>query len=151
MLGALKVRTIIGLLIMILGVLLIVYAAFLLVQDAPGGNIPQIVGYDSVIALAGAVVFIVGVVVQGLKNIFALIVHLVAVIPYYLAIIKVQSLGNQGFRDLSTYLNQTELYWAAGIILNIIGIILNRVGKKEKLPQPPAQQVKQAQPPAGKK
>src|SRR5712692_9463260 len=104
-----KVRTIIGLIIMIIGVLIIVYAAFLLVQDAPGGNVPQIVGYDSVLALAGAVAFIVGVVVQGFKKTFALIVHLVAVIPYYLAIVKVQSLGNQGVRDLPTYLNQTEL------------------------------------------
>ncbi len=146
-----KVRTIIGLIIMIIGVLIIVYAAFLLVQDAPGGSVPRIVGYDSVLALAGAVVFIVGVVVQGFKKIFALIVHLVAVIPYYLAIVQVQSLGNQGVRDISMYLNQTELYWAAGIILNIIGIILNRVGKKEKQPMPPAQQAQQAQPPAVKK
>ena len=146
-----KVRTIIGLLIMIIGVLLIVYAAFLLVQDAPGGNIPRIVGYDSVIALAGAVVFIEGVVVQGFKKIIALIIHLAAVIPYYLAIVQVQTLGNQGVRDLSTYLNQTELYWAIGIILNIIGIILNRVGRKEKQPMPPTPQAQQAQPPAGKK
>ncbi len=136
---------------MIIGVLLIVYSAFRLVQDAPVGSIPQIVGYDSVIALVGAVVFIVGVVFQGFKKIFALIVHLVAVIPYYLAIVQVQSLGNQGVRDISMYLNQTEFYWAAGIILNIIGIILNRVGKKEKQPMPPAQQAQQAQPPAGKK
>ncbi len=145
-----KVRTIIGLIIMILGVLAIVYAAFLLVQNAPGGSVPQIVGYDSVIALAGAVVFIVGVVVQGFKKILALIFHLLSVIPYYLAIVQVQSLGNQGISDLSKYLNQTELYWAAGIILNIIGIILNRVGKKEKQPMPPTQQVQQPQPPAAK-
>ena len=141
-----KVRTLIGLVIMILGILIIVYGAFLLVQDGPGGSVPRIVGYDAVIALAGAVVFIVGVVVQGFKNIFALIVHLVAVIPYYLAITKVQSLGNGAVSDASAYLMQTELYWAAGIILNIIGIILNRVVKKQK--QPTLPQPLQMQPPS---
>lgn len=144
-----KVRTIIGLLIMILGVLMIVYAAFLLVQDAPAatnGNIPRIVGYDSIIALAGAVVFIMGIVVQGFKSPFALLAHLIALIPYYLAITKVQSLGQQGTSDFSTYLTQTDVYWAVAIILGIIGIILNRVGKKQKQPSPP--QAKQMQPPA---
>ncbi len=138
-----KVRTMIGLLIMILGVLMIVYAAFLLVQDAPNAtttNIPRIVSYDSIIALAGAVVFIMGIVIQGFKNIFALIAHLIALIPYYLAITKVQSLGQQGSSVLSTYLTQTELYWAAAIVLGIIGIILNRVGRKKKQPAPPQAQ-----------
>ncbi len=135
---------------MILGVIMIVYGAFLLVQDGSGGNIPRIVGYDAVIALAGAVVFIVGVVVQGLRNVFALIVHLVAVIPYYLAITKVQSLGQSGTSALSTYLTQTELYWAAGIILNIVGIILNRVGKKQKQPTTPSAQLTQSSAPTKK-
>lgn len=132
-----RVRTLIGVIIMILGVLAIVYAAFLLVQDAPNANstnIPRIVGYDAIIALAGAVAFIMGVVIQGFRNIFALILHLIAIIPYYLAIAKVQTLGQQGIGDWPTYLTKTELYWPAAIILGIIGVILNRVGRKKATP-----------------
>jgi ABC-type branched-subunit amino acid transport system permease subunit len=138
---------------MILGVLAIVYAAFLLVQDAPNANssnIPRIVGYDAIIALAGAIIFIMGVVIQGFKNIFALIVHLIALIPYYLAITKVQTLGQQGTSDFSTYLTQTELYWAVAIILGIVGIILNRVGRKKKQAMPPQTQPTQPMPPPQK-
>ncbi len=148
--GALKVRTAVGLLIMMLGVLLIVYAAFLIVQDGPSGattaGIQRIVGYDSIIGLAGGVIFIMGIVVQGFKNIYALIVHLLALIPYYLAITNIQTLGQQGLGDLQTYLTQTQIYWAAAMILGIVGIILNRVGRKQK--QPTLPQPQQAQPPA---
>lgn len=135
-----KVRTIFGLLIMIVGILLIVYGAFLLVQDGPGGSVPRIIGYDAIIGLAGGVIFIVGVVVQGFKRIIALIVHLIALIPYYLAISRIQTLGMQGSTDESTYLMQTELYWVAAIALGIIGVILNRTGKKKPESAPPTQQ-----------
>ncbi len=130
-----RTRTLIGLLIMIIGVLGIVYAAFLLVQDAPNANsinISRIIGYDAIIALAGGVILIMGMVIQGFKKISALIVHLIALIPYYLAITKVQTLGQQGSSDYSTYLTQTELYWAAAIILGIIGTIINQAGGKKK-------------------
>lgn len=142
-----KVRTIFGLLIMIVGILLIVYGAFLLVQDGPGGFVPRIIGNDAVIGLAGGVIFIIGVVVQGFKRIIALIVHLVALIPYYLAISQIQTLGMQGNANESTYLTQTELYWAAAIILGIIGVTLNRTGRKKKPEGAPSAPQSQPQPP----
>jgi hypothetical protein len=134
----LKLRTLLSLLIITAGVLAILYAAFLLVQDGPGGSVSKIVGNDAVIGLAGGVVLLVGIVVQGMKRLLALIIHLVSVIFYYEAILKIQNLGQQGISDYSIYLTQTQFYWAVAIILGIVGIVVNGIGKKPKESVTPA-------------
>ncbi len=111
-------------------------------QDGPSGSVSRIVGNDAVIGLVGGVVLLVGIVVQGFRRILAIIIHLVSVIFYYEAILKVQTLGQQEISDYSTYLTQTQLFWGAAIFLGIVGIVVNGIEKKK---QPPSQNVEQAQ------
>jgi hypothetical protein len=77
--------------------------------------------------LYGAVIFIVGVVDAGFKNWIALALHVGSVVPYYFAIQGVIATGQTQSQEVGTYLNATLIPWIIGILLNVLGIAMNRV------------------------
>ncbi len=93
-------------------------------------QIPTIVRHGFFYTLVGGVVFIEGVVIQGFKNIPALILHLAAVVPYYLAIQEVLKVGDTFQSQPQAYLTPSQYYFLAGIILNILGFVANRVRRQ---------------------
>jgi hypothetical protein len=54
-------------------------------------------------------------------------VHLAAVVPYYFAIQSVIAIGQPQSTQPLAYWNASAIPWIIGIILNLIGMILNRV------------------------
>ena len=135
-----KVKTIVGGIIAIVGVLILVYGIYRVVtSDFTTANIPNIVANGFAFVLYGAVVFIAGVVVVGFRNWVALILHLAAVIPYYFAIQSVISVGNTQGTTVMAYLNASAIAWIIGIVFNIAGMVMNRVTvRRQKAPAPTA-------------
>jgi hypothetical protein len=113
---------------MIVGVLLIVYGIYSVTKyPFQASNVKDIVSKSVLYVLVGGVVFLEGVVVQGFKKIYALILHLAAILPYYLAIQQILSVGNTGATNVQQYLAGSEYYFIAGVILNILGLIANNL------------------------
>ena len=113
---------------MIVGVLVIIYGIYSLTKyPFQASNVKDIVSKSIVYMLAGGVVFIEGVVVQGFKKVYGLILHLAAIVPYYLAIQQILSVGNTGATSFQPYLSASQYYFIAGVILNILGLVANNV------------------------
>jgi hypothetical protein len=131
----LRKKTMVGLAIALVGAALLLYGIYYaLTTEYVEANIPQIVANGFVPIAIGTVVIIDGVVVQGFRNYYALIIHLIANVPYALAIIGIANLGQQinPPTNLQNYLmtNFIYIYWIIGAIFNIGGIIANRFAKK---------------------
>jgi hypothetical protein len=123
-----KAKGIVGGIILIVGVLIIVLGVYRVVtSDFSAANVSNIVGNGFAFILYGAVVFIAGVVVVGFRNWVALVLHLAAVIPYYFAIQSVISTGQAMNTSPLAYFNASAIPWILGIVLNIAGIVMNRV------------------------
>lgn len=123
-----KAKGIVGGIIAIVGVLVIVWGIYrVATSDFTSANIPSIVGNGFAFVLYGAVVFIAGVVVVGFRNWVALVLHLAAVIPYYFAIQSVISTGEGMDTRPLAYFNASAIPWIIGIVLNVAGMVMNRV------------------------
>jgi hypothetical protein len=123
-----KGKGIVGGIIAIVGVLLIVFGIYRVVtSDFVAANIPGIVSNGFAFVLYGAVVFIAGVVIVGFRNWIALVLHLAAVVPYYFAIQSIITTGQTGSTDVRAYWDASTIPWIIGIILNLLGMIMNRV------------------------
>ncbi len=123
-----KGKGIVGGVLAILGVVLILLGLYRVVtSDFVASNILNIVGNGFAFVLYGAVVFIVGVVVAGFRNWVALALHLAAVVPYYFAIQSVIAVGQTQSTQVRAYWDATTIPWIIGVILNFLGIIMNRV------------------------
>ncbi len=113
---------------MIVGVILVIYGVYSLTQYSfSASNVNDIVHKPVLYILVGGVVFLEGVVVQGFKKIYALIIHLAAIIPYYFAIQQILSVGSTGSTSVQQYLSASGYYFAIGVIKNIIGLVANNV------------------------
>lgn len=123
-----KAKGIVGGIVAIVGVILIVIGIFRVVtSNFIAANVPNIVANGFAWILYGAIVFIAGVVVVGFRNWVALLLHLAAVIPYYFAVQSVIATGQAGGTQPLAYFNPSAIAWIIGIVLNIAGIIMNRV------------------------
>lgn len=143
-----KGKGIVGGVIAIVGVLLILLGIYRVVtSDFIASNISNIVGNGFAFVLYGAVVFIVGVVVAGFRNWIALVLHLAAVVPYYFAIQSVIAVGQTQSTQVRAYWDASTIPWIIGVVLNFLGIIMNRVliGPR-KAPAPAAQPTRSAAP-----
>ncbi len=117
-----------GFLLMIVGVLAIIYGVYLLTTYSfQAGNVKDIISKPVLYILVGGVVFLEGVVIQGFKKVYALILHLAAVLPYYLAIQQILSVGASGETHVSAYTSASGIYFAIGIVLNVLGLIANNL------------------------
>lgn len=110
-----------GALLIVLGIYRVITSGFVT------SNIPSVVRDGFAFVLYGAVVFVVGIVVSGFRNWVALVLHLSAVTPYYLAIQSVISVGQTQSVQLRAYWDASTVPWIAGIVLNFLGMIVNRV------------------------
>jgi hypothetical protein len=129
----LKRKTILGLAIVLVGVAFLFYGIYnALTTEYVQSNIPELVTYAFVPIMTGGVLLIDGIVVQGFRNYYALIIHLIANVPYALAIMGINNLGQQSNPPTNPqeYIMATLIYWIIGIILNLGGIIANRYAKK---------------------
>ena len=136
----LKKRTMLGLAIMLVGVAILLYGVYnALTIEYVETNIPNIVANGFVPITIGIVILINGIVTQGVRNYYALVIHLIANIPYAVAIIGINGLGQQTTppTDPQEYVMATLIYWIIGAIFNIGGIIANRYAKKEPAKQAP--------------
>jgi hypothetical protein len=128
--------------LMIVGVIAIVYGIYEITKyPLQASNVKDIVSKSVLYMLVGGVVFLEGVVVQGFKKVYALIIHLAAVVPYYLAIQQILSVGNTGSTQFQQYLSASEWYFIIGVVLNIVGLVANnlraiREPVTTSLPQP---------------
>jgi len=124
-----------GLAIMLVGVVFMLYGVYwVLTTEFVEANIPTLVGRGFSAIMVGLVVFINGIVVQGYKNYYALGIHLLANIPYAIAIWTIFNMGyNQTSppTDPQEYIMATIIYWIIGAILNIGGIVANRFVKEK--------------------
>jgi hypothetical protein len=134
-----RVQAGLGFLLMIVGVLLIIYGIYkMTTYPFETSNIHSIVSNAVFYILVGAVVFLEGVVIQGFKRIYALVLHLGAVIPYYFAIQAILSQGAAGASSASQYLTASEYYLAAGVILNLLGLIANNLRVRRQVSTTPS-------------
>ena len=123
-----------GLPVILVGVLMIIYGiytAFSFPQEA--ARVPDIVGKGFYYTLIGGVLLIEGVVIQGFKKIYALILHLAAAVPYFLAIQEILRVGNSIGTQPQQYLAAAQYYLLAGIILNILGIVANNIRRAPRM------------------
>jgi hypothetical protein len=135
-----KVQSAVGFALMIVGVLLIVYGIYSITKYSfLASNVKDIVSKSALYMIVGGVVFLEGVVVQGFKKIYALILHLAAILPYYLAIQQILSVGNTGATAVQQYLSASEYYFIAGVILNILGLIANNLRRVREPATTPVQ------------
>jgi len=119
---------------MLVGVGILLYGVYnVLTTEYVEANIPNIVANGFVPITIGIVIFINGIVVQGFRNYYALIIHLIANVPYALAIIGINNLGQQTSppTDPQEYIMATLIYWIIGAVLNIGGIIANRLKESQ--------------------
>ncbi len=129
-----KKRTMLGLVIMLVGVAILLYGIYkTLTIEYIAANVPKIVANGFVPVTIGIVLLINGVVVQGFRKYYALIIHLIANIPYALAIIHLNNLAQQTNPSTNPrdYIMATLIYWIIGAIFNIGGIIANHLAEKE--------------------
>jgi hypothetical protein len=113
---------------MIAGVLLVIYGIYTLTQYSfTASNVKDIISRPILYIMVGGVVFLEGVVVQGFKKIYALVLHLAAILPYYLAIQQILSTGSTGETHVQAYISASGLYFAVGVILNILGLVANNL------------------------
>jgi hypothetical protein len=131
----LKKKAMLGLTIALVGAALLLYGIYYaLTAEYVEANIPNIVANNFVPVTIGLVVIINGVVVQGFRNYYALMIHLIANAPYALAIIGINNLAQQinPPTNPQDYLmtNFIYIYWIIGAIFNIGGIIANRFANK---------------------
>lgn len=123
-----KGKGIVGGIIAIVGVVLIILGIYRIVtSDFEAANIPSIVGDGFAFVLYGAIVFIAGVVIVGFRNWIALVLHLAALIPYYFAIQSIITTGQTQATDVRAYWDASTIPWIIGIILNLLGMVMNRV------------------------
>ena len=118
---------------MLVGVATLLYGVYnTLTTEYIEANISKIVANGFVPITIGIVVLINGIVIQGFKNYYALVIHLLANIPYALAIMGTNNLGQQTNppTDPQEYIMAMLIYWIIGAVLNIGGIIANRYAKK---------------------
>ena len=130
----LKKRSVLGLVIMLIGVAVLLYGIYnALTVEYVAANVPKIVENGFVPVTIGIVLLINGVVVQGFRKYYALIIHLIANIPYALAIIHLNNLAKQTAPSTNPrdYIMATMIYWIIGIIFNIGGIIANHLAKEQ--------------------
>ena len=129
----LKRKTILGLVIVLVGVVFLFYGIYnALTTEYVQSNIPKLMTYAFVPILIGGVLLINGIVVQGFKNYYALIIHLIANVPYALAIMGINNLGQQSNPPTNPqeYIMATLIYWIIGVIFNLGGIVANHFAKK---------------------
>jgi hypothetical protein len=129
----LKRKAILGLAIMLVGVAFFLYGVYsALTTEHAQSNIPKLVVNGFVPITIGIVLLIDGVVVQGFINYYALIIHLIANIPYALAIMGINNLGQQTNPPTNPqeYITATLIYWIIGVIFNLGGIVANHFAKK---------------------
>jgi hypothetical protein len=129
----LKKRTVLGIIILLVGLAVLAYGAYhVLTVKYVEANMPEIVGKGFVPIAVGVVLIIDGVVVRGFRNYYALVVHLIANIPYALAIIGINNLGQQTMPSTNPldYVMATLIYWIIGVAFNIGGILANRFTRK---------------------
>jgi len=113
---------------MIVGVIAIIYGIYEITKyPLQASNVKDIVSKSILYMLVGGVVFLEGVVVQGFKKVYALIIHLAAAVPYYLAIQQILSVGNTGSTQFQHYLSASGWYFIIGVVLNIVGLIANNL------------------------
>lgn len=141
-----------GGLIALVGAIVIALGLYRVVtSDFVESNIPTIVGEGFAYILYGAVIFIVGVVVVNFRNAVALALHVAAVVPYYFAIQSVIEVGRSGGTTVNAYWSASAIPWIVGIVLNFLGIVMNRVVKarrKEEAPSPAKAAAPQESPPS---
>ena len=128
-----KKRSVLGIIILLAGLAVLAYGAYyVLTVKYVEANMTEIVGKGFVPIAIGVVLIIDGVVVRGFKNYYALVIHLIANIPYALAIMGINNLGQKTAPSTNPrdYLMATLIYWVIGIAFNIGGIIANRFTKK---------------------
>jgi hypothetical protein len=133
----LKGKTILGLAIVLVGAVILLYGIYnALTIGYEESNIARLVTNGFVPIMIGAVLIIDGIVVQGFRNYYALVIHLIANVPYALAIMGINNLGQQlnPPTNPQDYLMATLIYWIIGVILNIGGIIANRSSKQHDKP-----------------
>jgi hypothetical protein len=129
----LKRKTILGLAIVMVGVAFLLYGIYnALTTEYVQANVPELVSNGFIPITIGIVLVINGIVVQGFRNYYALIIHLIANAPYALAILGIYNLGQQTNppTDPREYIMTTLIYWIVGVIFNIVGIVANRFEKK---------------------
>lgn len=115
------------------GVLLIIYGIFTAFNfPFQSSRVHDIVSRGFFYTLIGGVVFIEGVVIQGFKRWYALILHLAAAYPYYLAIQQIVNVGNSNATQIQQYFTAAQYYFFAGIILNILGIAANNLRRETR-------------------
>jgi hypothetical protein len=132
----LKKQTTLGLAIMLVGIVFVLYGVYwALTTEHVEANIRILVSRGFSAIIVGIIVLINGVVVQGYKNYHALTIHLLANIPYAVAIWSIFNMGYQASppTDPQEYIMATFIYWIIGAILNVGGIVANRFAK-EKTP-----------------
>lgn len=125
-----------GLAIMLVGVVFVLYGFYwVLTTEYVEANVRILVSRGFAAIMVGVIVLINGVVVQGYKNYYALTIHLLANVPYAVAIWSIFNMGYQPSppTDPQEYLMATLIYWIIGAILNVGGIAANRFAK-EKTP-----------------
>jgi hypothetical protein len=129
----LKKRTFLGIIILLVGLAVLAYGAYhVLTVKYVEANMHEIVGKGFVPIAIGVVLIIDGVVVRGFRNYYALVIHLIANIPYALAIIGINNLGQQTTPSTNPrdYVMATLIYWIIGVAFNIGGILANRFTRK---------------------
>jgi hypothetical protein len=131
----LRKKAMLGLAIALVGAVSLFYGIYYaLTAEYVEANIPQIMTNGFVPIVIGLVVIIDGIVVHGFRNYYALVIHLIANVPYALAIMGITSLGQQinPPTNPQDYLmtNFIYIYWIIGVIFNIGGIIANRFANK---------------------
>jgi len=133
----LKGKTILGLAIVLVGVAFLLYGIYnALTTGYAQSDIPKLVANAFVPITIGVVLLIDGVVVQGFKNYYALIIHLIANVPYALAIMGINNLGQQSNPPTNPqeYIMATLVYWIIGVIFNLGGIVANHFANKKPVP-----------------
>lgn len=129
-----KKKTMLGLTIMLVGVVFMLYGLYwALTTEYVKANIRVLVSRGFVAIIVGVIVLINGVVMQGYRNYYALTIHLLANIPYSVAIWSIFNLGYQTSppTDPQEYIMSTFIYWIIGVILNVDGIIVNHFVKEK--------------------
>ncbi len=136
MTGRDRLKTAAGLLVILAGVLLIIYGVYKAFSfNFVTSNVPSIVRQGFLYALVGGVVFIEGVVIQGFRRVYALVLHLAAILPYYLAIQEILKVADTSQTQVQPYVTASQLYFLAGVILNVLGIVANRVRRETTVPR----------------
>lgn len=129
-----KKRTMLGLVIMLVGIAILLYGVYkTLTVEYIAANVPKMVANGFVPVTIGIVLLINGVVVQGFRKYYALMIHLIANIPYALAIIGINNLAQQTNPSTNPqdYIMATLIYWIVGVVFNIGGIIANHLAEHE--------------------